>query len=337
MGQPDRVGKGAAKLGILDVIQGYYAGVLLLELRRLGVLNELTSPQRAATLAQQHRLDQLLTQQVLGFLAHTSDVIVQNQGYFQLGLPNAELSFQLEKFVGAYGPVVSDVGRAIRKDCKGKDLVDRLSLARAFMETKNFANPFVPDLISASGIHCLLDLGCGPASLLIEMAKSDTEFRGIGIDSNQVMCRYARREVRDADLSRRIKIKCGNATNLKNQLSVSERNKVEGVHGRSFLNEFFASGDDLVIEMLQRLRSLFKNRTAWFVDYYGVLGDGIRLAPDAQLALLQDLAQVVSRQGVPPPNEPRWRKIYGKARCKLKRSHEFSGPKIRWFIHEVEL
>lgn len=324
---------------LLDMVQGYYATALLLQLNRLDILRDLAAPRSAKALAAKHHLNVSLTEHAMEFLARTTDVITRTRkGHFQLeDISLVELTFQLEKFAGAYGPAVHAIGDAMRRPGAGKTHVNRRSLATAFMEAGSFLTPFVPDLVRKAEVKCLLDLGCGTASLLIELARSTEKFRGIGVDASQYMCRHARRSVREASLGRRIKIKQVDGRDLREGLSAAEIEQVQAVHGRSFLNEFFASGNRDIVEVLKQLRALFPGRKAWFVDYYGRLGHRVGIGEDCQLALLQDLAQAVSGQGVPPPDAKSWRGIYHMAGVRLKRAHEFRGAGIRWFIHEVDL
>jgi SAM-dependent methyltransferase len=275
----------------------------------------------------------------LEFLARTTGVVTQTRrGQFQLGDTSlVELTFQLEKFVGAYGPAVQALSNSMRQPDAAKTHVDRRALAAAFAVSGSFLTPFVPDLIRKAKVKCLLDLGCGTASLLVELARRDEAFRGIGVDASRFMCHHARQAVREAGLGNRIKVKLVDGRDLRSGLSAAEVARVDSLHGRSFLNEFFTSGDQEIIKVLRRLHRLFPGRKAWFVDYYGRLGHPAKFGDDCQLALLQDLAQVVSGQGVPRPDAKSWRAIYSKAGTRLKRTHEFRGAGINWFIHEVDL
>jgi SAM-dependent methyltransferase len=310
-----------------------------LQLNRLSVLHDLLVPCDVKSLAAKHRLNVSLMSHALEFLARTTEVIIQKRdGRFQLGDTSPiELAFQLEKFVGAYGPALHMLGDAMRHPDAGKIHVDRRALAAAFAGAGSFLTPLVPDLIRKAGVRCLLDLGCGTASLLIELARSDREFRGIGVDASRFMYRHARRTLRENGLGRRIKVKHVDGRDLRGGLSPTEITRIDGLHGRSFLNEFFASGDRDIVEVLRQLRALFPRRKAWFVDYYGRLGHSAGSKDDCQLTLLQDIAQTVSGQGVPPSDAKTWRAIYRKAGSRLKRAYEFQGAGIKWFIHEVEL
>jgi SAM-dependent methyltransferase len=334
-------GDSSPKQGLLSALQGYYATVILLQLRRLGLLSKLVQPNTPEILARELAVDPVMTRQLLDFLVLTTSVVRQTgRGTYQLNEPRyAELSFQLEKFVGAYGPATEAISNTLQHPDACADHVDRRALATAFTEAKAFGGSLVADLIAASGVSCLLDLGCGPASLLVDLARRDPSFQGVGIDASGMMCVQARRAVRAADVSRRIDIRHADASKLSQWLSPSLRKRVDSLHENSFLNEFFGQGERGVVKRLRALSRSFPGRRAWFVDYYSSIGQakGNREAADFPLALLQDLAQVVSGQGVPPRNAKCWRRLYREVGCRLVRTHEFESPNIRWFIHEVML
>ena len=334
-------GNGNPKQDLLGALQGYYATIILLQLRRLGVLSKLVVPKTPEGLARQLGADPVMTRQLLDFLVLTTSVVRQTRpGAYQLNAPHyAELSFQLEKFAGAYGPAAEALGKTLQDPDNCANHVDQRALATAFSETKAFRSSFVSDLIVASGVNCLLDLGCGPASLLVDLAQRNPGFRGIGLDASRSMCAHARRAVRAAGLDRRIDIQHADARNPSQWSSRALRARVDSLHGSSFLNEFFGQGERGVVKMLRSLSRSFPRRRAWFVDYYSSIGQTKRKreAANFPLALLQDLAQVVSGQGVPPPNATSWRRIHKRAGCQLGRLHEFESTRIRWFVQEVTL
>jgi len=331
---------GNRKQDLIGALQGYYATIILLQLRRIGLLNKLVKPNTPENLALELGVDRVMLRGLLDFLVLTTNVVRQTrQGAYQLhDLSYAELSFQLEKFAGAYGPATEAIGQTLPHPDKCANHVDRRALATAFSEVGSFRNSFVADLISASGVRCLLDLGCGPASLLVDLALKNPAFYGIGIDASAFMCRQANHAARAAGVTRQIEIRHADARNLKQWLSPPLRNRVDGLHGSSFLNEFFGSGEIEAVKMLRALGQAFPGCKAWFVDYYSSISQrkGKRKA-DFPLALLQDLAQIVSGQGVPPANATSWRRLYKQTGCRSVQVHEFESENIRWFIQEVTL
>lgn len=118
-------------------------------------------------------------------------------------------------------------------------------------------------------------LSAAPA-LLVDMAQRNPSFSGIGMDANRSMCAQARAAVRRAGLEGRIEIRYADGANPNQYLSRSLRAKVDGLHGGSFLNEFFGEGELNVVKLLRALRRSFPGRKAWFVDYYSSLGQSKR-------------------------------------------------------------
>lgn len=52
---------------------------------------------------------------------------------------------------------------------------------------------------------------------------------------------------------------------------------------------------------------------------------------------LQDIAQVVSGQGVPPSSDSAWAGVYRAANCKVVSQRSFRKGATKWGIHEVIL
>jgi len=322
---------------ILAAVQGSYAAEVLLQLSRTGVLAGLAEPATSRQLSTRLRLAPRLLDELLEFVERTTDMLVRDaRGRYRLASPETlgQLSFQLEKFLGAYGAAVRGLAGALRGADPAR--VDGRALARAFAQVGDAGSP-VAEMVSATGALGVLDLGTGPASLLIELATRNPRFHGFGVDSSPAMVRLARRRARERGLDGRVRISRGDGRHPEAAVPRGDRPRIDTLHARSFLNELFWRGDAEAVAVLRRLRRLFPGRTAWFVDYYGELGRRRRDLVQCRLTLLQDLAQVVSRQGVPPATRKEWQNVYAKAGCILRESHDFEADGIRWFIHRVEL
>jgi hypothetical protein len=172
--------------------------------------------------------------------------------------------------------------------------------------------------------------------LLIAMALENAGFNGVGLDASLAMCQLARKRTRLAGLGSRIRIHQCDGRDVASVLSGQVRRGIDSLHGASFLNEFFGAGDSKAVAVLRQLRQRFPGRTALFADYYGELGKPQRPLADSRLALLQDVAQVASRQGVPPTDVSGWLRVYEQAGCTLKRAVDFENDGIRTFIHHVQ-
>ena len=328
--------KARPRLSLLKTLQGHYAGEALLALLRLGVLEALARPRKSRSLAKAAGVDRARLEPVLEFVRRNTDLVERDRaGRYRLGRTSLpELAFQLEKFVGAYGPSLRGLATTLRGR-RFAGAPDEQALARAFAAVAGVRSLEV-DILRVMGVRCLLDLGCGPASLLIDLAE-DGGFRGIGVDSSAAMCRMARSRVRAAGLPSRITVRLGDATRVRRALAGLDREAIDAVHGRSLLNALFAQGHARAVSFLKELRAVLPGRTALFVDYYGELNRPVSGAGGFRLAELQDLAQLASGQGVPPPDRRTWNAVFRQAGCRLISVLDVRTDDVRWFIRQVRL
>jgi SAM-dependent methyltransferase len=214
---------------------------------------------------------------------------------------------------------------------RGKRFLDSKAFVRAFAAGVDFSRGIVTALIVAAQPSNLLDLGCGSGSLLVELAKVDPAFQGIGIDSQRQMCALARRHIRNNSLDSRIRVLHLDAR------QVDRLPNAAALHASSLMNELFQDGPSEAVNYLKKLKRRFRNRDLWVVDYYGRLGINARDSGEQLHGLLHDLIQVLSGQGIPPSNLKSWRSIYRSADCQLREVHEFSDAGIDWFVHRLRL
>jgi SAM-dependent methyltransferase len=319
----------------IGAIQGYYQSLLLLHFTRSGVFERLRKSRTAEDLARECDWQPDPLRSCLDFLAATTGLVRRDRkGRYLAILPPGQfssLAFEIEKFIGAYGQTALKLPVLLSgKITAGRALVDHRSLARAFSSIADVSRGLVTAMIVGARPATLLDLGCGTGSLLVQLAKLDPEFHGIGIDVSKPMCKAAKNHAAGNKVSSRVRIACQDARDVRRLPDAS------ALHAASLFNEMFAHGSGEAITYLGKLKERFKGCDIWLVDYYGRLGVGRNTrARDVGHALLHDLVQVLSGQGVPPPDLKSWRAIYRAAGCKLVEAHEFSGSGLDWFIHRV--
>jgi len=320
---------------LLDSVQGFYVAEALFQLLQAGVLSHLQKPHSSKEIADSLALCQKTLRDFLDFVSRCSDVIqVDKKGRYRLGAyPTETLYFQLEKFVGCYGPSIRGLANLLQGG-KGNE-PSQAALARAFASVRA-GNDLMISVLTRAQVFTLLDLGCGTGSLLVDMAMKNPRFEGYGFDSNRDMYTVGVTRVRKAGLTRRVHIKCADARKARKILGSKRAASIDALCGRSFLNQFFMNGGETVGKVLRALRRSFPGRNAWFVDYYGELPARHNFE-DSRLGLLQDACQIVSGQGIPPADRDQWRDIYREAGCTLTDSEDFQSDGIRWFIHQVLL
>jgi SAM-dependent methyltransferase len=328
----------SSRLNLLAIIEGHYASEALLILLRLGVLRELNRRWcELGQLAKTSRVDPVLLKSVLEFARRSTDVVMRDRaGRYRLGQPSLpEIIFQLEKFIGAYGACIRNLGPTLRH-ARSVSKPDGKALSNAFAGVAGIRS-MEAKVLQQIGVRNLLELGCGPASLLTELAIADNKFRGIGVDSSADMCRVARSQLRSAGIQSRIRIRLADAKSVRGVLNVQDLNAIDAVYGRSMLNALFGLGKAGAVSFLKDLRALLPGRIGLFVDYYGELNRDLSGAKRFRLAEVQDLAQLGSGQGIPPPNRKEWDSVFREAGCELVSVLNMQSDDVRWFIRQVRL
>ena len=182
------------------------------------------------------------------------------------------VGFQLDKFVGSYGPAVTGLWESLRRKFPGRSLVDRVVESEAYDRIGSPPDPIVLAVMESLGPATMLDLGCGPGTTLAALAQRDSRFRGWGVDVVAAMCVVARARIDELGLSEQIEIIHHDGRDLVTALPLDLRDRVDVLHCKGILNEFFGRGDEHAIDYLRQVRNLFPDRLLINVDYYGKLG-----------------------------------------------------------------
>jgi SAM-dependent methyltransferase len=325
----------------VEVIEGFYTAHAVWALHRLGALSRLAAGTDLSDLAEQLGCDAALLAALVEYVHHTTDLLDRDGDRYILAAPHRgynTVGFHLDKFIGAYGPAIANVLDLLRNPGLGPALRNRDALARAFTRRVAHRPSLTVRLLHTWDVSSLLDLGCGTGTVLVELAESDPTFRGWGIDASRQMVDAATERVRLAELDDRVQITQGDVRTMDQAMMGRIASAgVSAAYGRSLLNEFFADGGRGATEVLSTLRRLLPGRLLFVEDYYGHLTYGRGPDPAHRHTVVQDLAQVVSGQGVPPPNLGGWARIYAAAGCGLLKAYEGDNDGIRWFVHVLAL
>jgi SAM-dependent methyltransferase len=280
-------------------------------------------------LAAARGLDPVVLGGMLEFLAARTDLVSRGETGFRVGpgLGPAERGV-IDQYVGAYGPNVAALPDILSGAVNGRSLTDRVRHARAFADTSGAGAALLPDLLGKLGLGHVLDLGCGSGELLAELAGRDPAFQGHGVDANPAMIDVAWARGLPAD---RVRFSVGDVTDPQTCVPDDVRAGTEVLVASNLLNEFFGTSG-AAAGWLRLLGGAFPGRLLVVVDYYGVLGHSAE--PPPHLAL-HDWIQLISAQGVPPPNLGGWQSEYRQADCQLL--HAIQDSKKSVFIHLVRL
>ena len=209
--------------------------------------------------------------------------------------------------------------------------------ARAFAERLSTgpatADVAVVSLLRQLGARRVVDVGCGPAALLIELARGDASFHGWGIEANADMLAAARATARQQGVSARVTLVDGDALDVRTSMRDERLRQVRVIVASQFINEMFGAGTDAAVTWLRDLGQLLPERLLVVADYYGRLGSS--LAAQEALTLVHDHAQLTSGQGIPPARRSGWIALYTAAGARM--IHAVEDIWTTRFIHVVML
>jgi SAM-dependent methyltransferase len=320
---------------LLELIEGHQLARLLLWFLREGILEQLVETRSAAELAQPRGMDEAFLDLALAYAAERSDVVEVHEGGYRLaaGRDLGVTTFLLEQYLGAYGPNLQRLDRVARDPACAGELVDRSAHAAAFDAVDRPSFSALPQVVGSLGLSPWLDLACGTGTLLAAVGREQPRLTGWGVDASEAMCARARARLAAAGLGERFEIVEADA--LASPESVAETcGEAAVLTAASLVNELFTVGTTRAVEWLTRLRAGFPGRLLVVADYYGQLGHAT--SDRSWHTLLHDFVQLISGQGVPPPDREAWAAIYEAAGCQLAHAYEGEGA-VRWFVHLVAL
>ena len=317
-----------------DLVEAYQLANAVAALHDLELFKSMQRPATAKELAARSGLDENLLRGVLEYVAARTDLLRKTRGRFVATSDYAEKSrFLLDLYVGAYGRNAEELGELLHDPGLAQKSVDRVRHARAFAAVNGAPIELLPTLALELRFDRLLDLGCGNAGLLLELAERNPQFVGWGLEKNLEMCKVARARIRAAGVPQRIRVLQGDLGKLDSALPDKVKTQVSAISACNVANEMFALGHSQVVKWLRDLRRTFPGRPLLLVDYYGRLGQKqfSKSASALHATLLHDYAQLISGQGIPPANLKEWRSIYKSAACRLV--HVFEDKSTTRFIH----
>lgn len=325
----------------LEIIEGFYLGHVIEAFHRLGLFERLVEQRSAAELARECEYDEELLTALLEALYQRTLLLGRTRsGQYWLKKKYRNyyfLGFQIDKFLRAYGPAFGRLEQSLCADTLGRGFVNRKVEAEAYNTISSPPNPVVLEIAKARGLGSMLDLGCGPATVLTELGAASSTFIGWGVDESANMCRVARARIARLGMSDRIRIIHADARSLASHLPTKDRRGIECLQSKGLFNELFRNGDEGAVAYLKVLKRLFPGRLLFIVDYYGKLTRVRETRGEHLHTLLHDLIQMITAQGVPPSDLSGWVKVYRAAGCSIEHAYEGSSQGIEWFVHLVRL
>ena len=303
-------------------------------LHEMGILASLEKPRTVQEISQQYRTDATMLKGILDYVAARTNLLRKvGPTFVSTRHYSSAARFLLDLYIGAYGANAAQLPRILRKPSTAATLVDHVKYANAFHNAGDSVLGALVQIIVQLNLNHVLDLGCGPAALLIALARKDRHLVGWGVEVNPAMHRLARTRIRDAQLSTRIRVYQGDCRQLPSVLPSRVLKKVGVVVASHVANEMFRDGQTTAVAWLRQIHRAFPGRLLLIADYYGRLGQ--TKAPLHRETLLHDYAQLISGQGIPPSDASLWGKVYSRSNCRLL--HIIEDKATSRFIHILKL
>lgn len=326
------------RFSAMQALEGHYVVLILDGLHRAGVLTDLRAGATVAGIAAKTGFDPRLLRGLLSYVSLRCDALdVLGEAGYRLRGDEAGLDIGrlLDLYAGGFGPCLQGLPALLRAPATGNDLVDWNRHGQAFSQDRSGAPKWLTDTIESLEVRTVLDLGCGGGGLLHVLALRRENFTGIGIDANASVLAGATARAEADGLSARLSYHCGDVLQAAGALPKARRDAVEMLVASSLVNAYF--GERSIDELLSGLRRLFPRRVLLVSDYYGRLGHPEADADGLDLTLLHDLAQLISGQGVPPPDIEAWKEIYARTSCTLVRAVRGRAEGVERYLHMVQL
>ena len=319
-----------ARRTAFDLAEGLHLAYAAAALHALGILTALRLPGTAGDLAARFGIDPEMLNGTLAYLAARTTLVVQSGDRYAAGDGYDDgARFVLDLHVGAFAPVSADLAAVLRHPREACTHVNRAAQTAAFADDAGDA--VLAGILRQLGFAAIVELGCGGGALLRALARADPQFIGVGVDANPAMCSRARDCIRAEGLKARLQIVQGDAHDPQTWLSAMPESAT--VVARDFLNELCRDGGRAAIAWLRILRERMPGHVLVIADYHGRLGQ-VAVASDPGV-LLHDFVQLVSGQGVPPPDLTGWAALYEAAGCEL--AHAIEDRQSVRFIHLIRL
>ena len=323
--------------GIIETVKGYYAALVLDALHQIGALDRLRCWHDRTELIDACGVNPTYVAAALDFvLAATNLFETDNAGrvrFVGTAADHMRVAHMLDQYVGGYGPMLSNLAALIKHGRQGDALVNLGRHAAAFAEDDNSRTRVseAVRIVIELGATSVIELGCGGGQALCDLGDAVPDLTALGIDANPAVVASARELVRKRQLDDRVCILEGEALEV---LADVQSAGVQMILASSFLNAFWSTPDDASV-FLRRLSALLPGRLLIVSDYYSQLGP--RCAQASTRTLIHDLVQVVSGQGLPPPDVDEWARVYAQAGAEMLYVFEAPGDGLNRFVHLIKL
>lgn len=325
---------------LLGMMEGFYLTHILDTLLRNGALADLHAGIPLHRIAHARGLDPSLFATLVAYLRARTHGIVPDVDSRDENIDGTYLGHLLDQYKGAFGPCLAQLDAILRVPETGSALIDWERHREAFGAAgRGASNAFPLRLLAELRVDCIVDLGCSAGGFLLDFAERNPRASGWGVDSSPAAIDAARRAAHAAQLAGRFEFRIADAFEPAASLTPGERDQVELVTAFNIANAFFdpRSGKEFST-WLKKLSAAFPNRLLLLCDYYGRVGSST--AEDShryRRAMLHDIAQTITMQGIPPAERSEWTALLEQAGVTLVKAFEGNHDEVAHFMYLVQI
>lgn len=286
----------------------------------------LTHPRfSAAEAAQTLRVDPEVLLTLLHYLVGCG-ILNAAEGHFELNeygsrLSNVVMRGVLNINLGGYGAQLREIGPLLRREVTRTEIDRFHSTVHSGLGTEELTSvrlvPAVLKILAERNLHSLLHLACGAGGFLVQMARSDAEFRGIGIDKLPEKIAGAEEKIRRYGLESHLRVMQAEIGAEPLPLNEAERGQIDVVASIYLLHEIGRYGRQRIVDLLREIKQAFPGKLFLFSETMPPdTPDSVKKPPSQYAQLDYLLIHRLRGKGMPLPAEE-WKSILADAEIKL--------------------
>ena len=210
----------------------------------------------------------------------------------------------LTLYLGGYGPLLGGLAPLLRGEIELSDHALARSERHVGVGSEQLACvrivPAVLKILARRKARCVLDLGCGTGGFLIQLARSDPSFRGIGVDMSEEAVQAAGKNAAHRGVDDRLKFRRAEVGAGRLPLDKADLDRIEGITAMYLLHEFGRDGRDRVVQVLRELKAALPGRLLVFAECLPADVRAMQADPPTTFSQLDyQLIHPLSQQGSP--------------------------------------
>jgi SAM-dependent methyltransferase len=240
---------------------------------------------------------------------------------FGYRLSNIVVRGVLNIYLGGYSAQLRNIGPLLRKEITREEIDQSHSGFHSGLGTEELTSvrlvPAVQKILAERNLHSMLHLACGTGGFLVQIARSDPAFHGIGIDRLPEKIAGAEEKLRRYGLESRIRLLQAVIGDDPLPLDEETRRGIDVVASIYLLHEIGRYGRQRIVDVLRQIKTSFPGKLFLASETMPPdTPDSVRKPPAQYSQLDYLLIHRLRGKGMPLP-AAEWKSIFAEAGIKL--------------------